>query len=1261
MNDANASGIGVLSLCAALRVDAVCRRFEASWRAGAQPRLEDYLAQAEGPEQQALLGELLRLELDYRIRSGQVPTLDEYQSRFPHAAELIGCLLATTEPSKQTGPLCPGPEQLRELLSDRLTAVEQQGLISHVDSCPNCLATLAQLAAGSARSLLDLLRKSNAALPDRLRSLREKPPPTPEDETPVTRAPASGDGRPAGVLLVTAEVEGAQVPGYDIIAELGRGGMGVVYKARQVGLNRVCALKMILHARHAGVETLQRFRAEAQAIARLGHPNIVEVYDFGTHEGLPFFSLEFCEGGSLDRKLAGTPVKPTEAAALLRTLAVAMQAAHQASVIHRDLKPANVLLSADGTPKITDFGLAKKLDEDPSAGVAQEGVVQTHTGAILGTPAYMAPEQARASKDIGPSADIWALGAILYECLTGRPPFKAATPFDTICQVLNEEPVPPRRLNAQVPADLETICLKCLHKDPARRYRSARELADDLRRFLAGEPIRARPSSAWERAVKWARRRPTAAALAGTAVVALVAVLTGLVFSTLYANQRSHLLERQMERRNQADERFSEATAAEADRRLADAETKMVEALALLKAEPNLADTDLRARIEDRLHHIRTQIKELADRRDRRDTLQSAIKQLYKDRDALLFHSLGVVDSEQRANRKAILEKAPAALGPFTLSSATPAQGVDRTFESFTPSFESAEQRRQVAGWCFEVLLIWARALADSGKHAEALTLLARAKGLGAAQKLPPARILHEQRGRSLAAQGNEAAARQERARAKTVTPNSALDHFMLALDSYKRQDADQALRDCALALRLQPDDFWPQYLAALCHLRAGRWASANVWLTACIGRRPGYFWPWVQRATARVELTNRLQMHARDRQVRIRADAQAREAQEDLDQAQKLLPAGDRLAAYVVRMVRGRLAAVRQRWTEARDEYRKALADQPPDVCHAHIQLAEVQRRLKNLDAALAELYRAIDRQPAAARLYHMRAQVHQERGDRARARRDLAEAIRHADPKNREPWLAGVHVELGYLKHLAGQYDEALKDFAAALKVVEDYPDAHRQRAQTLLAKGRYAEAGQALDAYLKVERNPPTIVLQARGLVCARLRDYPGAIEAYTLALERHRDVKTLSYRGWAHLLAQAFLLARADFEEALWKQPRHPEALCGRGQLRVLRGEVDQAIKDAEAALKHGQPSGELLCGVACIYARAALQMESPGRGKAASRRRLYEARAVALVEKALRLVKPGQRRQFWREQVLQDPTLRTIVPPRLAERDDDVTP
>jgi hypothetical protein len=260
--------------------------------------------------------------------------------------------------------------------------------------------------------------------------------------------------------------------------------MGVVYKARQVSLNRIVALKMILAGQLANDEDVQRFHAEAEAAAKLDHPGIVPIFEIGQHNGQHYFSMGFVEGESLATKAAAGPLPPREAADLVKRIAEAVEFAHQQGIIHRDLKPANVLLDREGQPRVTDFGLAKQTQRDTGL---------TGTGQVLGTPSYMPPEQAAGKSDqIGPAADIYSLGAILYCLLTGRPPFQAANPMDVLLQVLDQEPVPPRLLNHSLDRDLETICLKCLQKEPDRRYATTQQLADDLERFLTGESISAR-------------------------------------------------------------------------------------------------------------------------------------------------------------------------------------------------------------------------------------------------------------------------------------------------------------------------------------------------------------------------------------------------------------------------------------------------------------------------------------------------------------------------------------------------------------------------------------------------------------------------------------------------------------------------------------------------------------------------------------------------------------------------------------------------
>jgi hypothetical protein len=321
----------------------------------------------------------------------------------------------------------------------------------------------------------------------------------------VNETPASRPGDPTVALDDPAPGGFVGVPGvigdYELLEEIARGGMGVVYKARQVSLGRTVALKMILNGRFASPAEVLRFRNEAETAARISHPGIVPIYEVGEHAGHPYFSLQLVEGGSL--------------------------AAHQAGIIHRDLKPANILLE-EGRPLVTDFGLAKRL--------LQDGHGLTQTGAILGTPAYMAPEQAQGGPHpLTTAADVWSLGAILYELLAGRPPFQKGNTLDTLLALRDDsEPAPPRSLNPRVPADLQAICLKCLRKDPAQRYPSPEALADDLQRFLAGEPIVCRAEGTLKRTWRWVRRHPGVSGLAAALLVSLVA---GLVGTSWYAHE----------------------------------------------------------------------------------------------------------------------------------------------------------------------------------------------------------------------------------------------------------------------------------------------------------------------------------------------------------------------------------------------------------------------------------------------------------------------------------------------------------------------------------------------------------------------------------------------------------------------------------------------------------------------------------------------------------------------------------------------------
>jgi WD40 repeat protein/serine/threonine protein kinase len=436
---------------------------------------------------------------------------------------------------------CPPLERLEQLLDETLSDPQQDELNGHVATCLDCQ-----------RRLEALTDTSSSLSGPRTVNLRVQ-----ADSRPSANAPEGGQvvlpafldrlrqSRPEA-LAGRSSAELPEVPGYEILGEVGRGGCGVVYRARHLGLKRVVALKMILAGAHAGPRDAARFRTEAEAVARLHHPNIVQVFDVGEAVGAPYLALEYVEGGSLVQHIRGTlTLPPVRASArLIEVLARAIHFAHSRGIVHRDIKPANVLLTAAAggftlaasdpasakppamdrvIPKLTDFGLAKTLDGPAEA---------TRTGEMVGTPSYMAPEQARGrGRAVGPATDVYSLGAVLYELLTGRPPFKGATALDTVLHVLHEEPIRPTRLRPDLPLDLETICLKCLDKDPARRYASGDALAADLRRFRHGEAVRARPVGALARGWKLARRRPLAASLLALSLLLGLLAFTGVTWA----------------------------------------------------------------------------------------------------------------------------------------------------------------------------------------------------------------------------------------------------------------------------------------------------------------------------------------------------------------------------------------------------------------------------------------------------------------------------------------------------------------------------------------------------------------------------------------------------------------------------------------------------------------------------------------------------------------------------------------------------------
>jgi tRNA A-37 threonylcarbamoyl transferase component Bud32 len=426
------------------QIDKACRGFAQRLRLGLEPQIEQILGGIDDSNRSACLRSLLLVELDVLQNGDHLPSVDDYLRRFPNDKPIV-------------------LEAFLQALSEQATQSD---------------------------SALDVTTNEN-----------QQPA---ETRNPIETLDVSETHtfRNTPTAANTAETGLRFFGDYELLEPIARGGMGVVYKARQRRLNRIVALKMILAGELASSEQIRRFYVEAEAAAKLDHPGIVPVFEVGQVGNQHFYSMAFVEGASVATPLKSGRYPPKLAAQIVAQVADAIHYAHQQGVIHRDLKPQNVLIDGQGRPRVTDFGLARNVAFDSTL---------TASGQVMGTPSYMPPEQALGRVDsIGPAADIYSLGATLYHLITGEVPFRAATPMDTLLLVLESDPIPPRQLHSEIPRDLETICLKCLQKSPAQRFESARALAEDLRRFLANEPILARPVTRLERLAKWARRRQRA-------------------------------------------------------------------------------------------------------------------------------------------------------------------------------------------------------------------------------------------------------------------------------------------------------------------------------------------------------------------------------------------------------------------------------------------------------------------------------------------------------------------------------------------------------------------------------------------------------------------------------------------------------------------------------------------------------------------------------------------------------------------------------
>jgi serine/threonine-protein kinase len=1010
------------------------------------------------------------------------------------------------------------------------------------------------------------------------------------------------------------------LPGYDVEAVLGWGGMGVVYRARQRALDRPVALKMLLGGPLAGSQELERFRRETAALARLRHPNIVQVYDAGEAEGRPYFSMELVEGGSLARKLSGMPQPARQAAALLSTLAEAVHAAHQSGIVHRDLKPANILLAADGTPKIADFGLARHLEG--GAGLTQSGVP-------MGTPSYMAPEQARGdTRALGPAVDVYALGAILYELLTGRPPFRAETAAETLRQVMDREPAPPSRLNAGVPRDLETICLKCLHKAPARRYASARELADDLGRFLAGTPIQARRVGVAERAAKWARRRPAAALLfAALGVMVGSAAGVGLWLRHKEEDRRMALADQEA----QAREAVATALSRADDRR---GEERWREALLILtEAATHLAEANSPP-LEQQLRQAQSDCRIAAD--------------LERVRESSPLRSDGEVDQQQRAAEyREVFERAglrieddPGAVADFIRASAIR-----------DPLLAAVEDRALVAfvlgddpllGWLLQV----ARSVDPEPRWRD--------------------------RFRQVAAWRRREQLLQLAADAFHTAP-APPDHELALLGCLLRQSGagSSGVQLLGEACRKHPGNFWLNHEMGTTLLMAGRPDESLAYYRAALALRPdiagvheglgmALFFAG-QSDEALAEFRRAVELSPRSRSSRQRlvgALAQAGRWVEAADECRRSLAVDPTDPLPAVRL--GIALYDDRRDEDAMAACRQAIgADPSADTAHYYLGLALVQ--LGRHEEALTAFRKVTELRPNNNNARHLLARELAAVGRTGEAIAEIQTGIA------RYPTNDVFYRDLGTLLRKQGQPEKAAAAFRKAADLLPQHPEAWDGLAAALLDQGHFAEARAAAARLLDLPAPEAARRARRRQLdLCDALLPVEARLPAALAGEWRPDNASTrLALAEWCLTHRRLTATATGFYEASLAAEPSLADdleaghrfhAACAAALAAGGVGEDAAQLDDRRRAALRRQALGWLTAEYNAWAERH--RRGKPGdRTAAATALRSWqhdEALAGVRDEPALALL-PGDERQAWQALWAEVPALAARDPAALFDR------
>ncbi|HVK12356.1 MAG TPA: tetratricopeptide repeat protein [Gemmataceae bacterium] len=1052
------------------------------------------------------------------------------------------------------------------------------------------------------------------------------------------------------------------VPGYEIETVQGMGGMGVVFRARHLGLNRVVALKMALGGAHLGRRERERFRREAEAVAALRHPNVVQVYDVGEAAGRPYFTMEFVDGGSLAQATAGAPVAARDAAAAVATLAGAVEAAHRAGIVHRDLKPANVLRTADGVLKVGDFGVARRVG-------AEAGL--TRTGAAVGTPSYMAPEQARGpAAAVGPAADIYGLGAILYELLTGRPPFQEQTPAETIHHVLHDDPVPPARRNPRVPRDLATICLKCLQKDPDKRYATAADLAADLSRFLDHEPIVARPTGRVDRSLRWVRRRPAAAGL-----FAAVGLLLGVggIAAGLQFRQSSAARDRQARIDHEVRGLLQRGRGLLEEAWDAQDQTKLTEALAegnravdlahggaadaAVRHEAEAFRADAAARV-GRANKTRELLEAVLDvsagQEDTRDAggPQASVDPGADGQYAAAFRRWGLdvdrtaeadVVARLRAEPDAVVREVVAALDQWvSVRRRRPGaawQGLARVAEQLDPNERRRRLRALLAGTS-PPRPESAAGLAAAGPSWPALWLVARGDDWRRAQELRPevdprtdpvlTVILLSQ---TLAAVGDPGGAEQVLREAVTTRPDQVvlLDALGKAIIFRRPAEPGKAV-EYYRAARARRPRLGIALSSAL--IRAGRAAEAEDVLRDLL--RQGVETPGLYNLLgASLDARNRPAAAEAAYRKAIELDPDFALAHSNLglclSDQQKLAEAeaaclkGVALAPAEAdaHYHLGNVLARRQKHAAAEAAFRKAVALDPAAVA-AHYNLGNALSSLGRHEEAEACYRTTIDLQPDSAVAHNNLGMALKLQGlPGAEAAFRAAVRLQPADAK--------AHNNLGTLLAQTGRAAEAEAAFRRAVGLAPGFAAAHLNLGNQLMELARFDEAVAVVKAGIALlpERDPlrrPAEGLLLRCQRClaldARLPALLGGPERPVGAVERIELAQLCRFKGLYAAAARLYADGLAADPKLAAVVPLGTRATAAGCAARAARGAGgDAPAGAAERAALRAQ-------ALSCLRADLAVRTKQAASPAAADRRAAAVALALWLQDPSLAGLRPG---------------------------------